>query len=370
MRITSFRITRFQFLRDRVIGDSQVAIDQLHAGTLELIGEKGTVGLGFFGSLFHPLPALAEIERIFREEVWPGLEGQEPGALVHRVTKPRGGNRRGMSLPFGEAVQQALWDLFAKDLGMPLSRLLGATRDRVRAYASGLCYHLSDDEFSAFFARANELGYSAFKIKVGHPDVEWDLNRLRLLVKAVRKDALIMVDANEAWSAKEALMRLDVYRRAGRELLWVEDPIPRDDFIGLKMLRDSAPWTQINSGEYLDLQGKMALLQAEGADILNVHGPVTDVMRVGWYAATRNIPVSLGNTFLELGINMAVALPGVEWLEYSFQNYNHLVDEPIEIRDGYAYAPQRPGHGLVLSETTRREWAVADVIPRAAMKLP
>jgi hypothetical protein len=54
---------------------------------------------------------------------------------------------------------------------------------------------------------------------------------------------------------------------------------------------------------------------------------------------------------------MAVALPEVGWLEYSFQNLDHLIEEPIEIRDGYAYAPARPGHGLVLSETARRKHA-------------
>ena len=43
--------------------------------------------------------------------------------------------------------------------------------------------------------------------------------------------------------------------------------------------------------------------------MLNVHGPVIAVMRVGWIAAHRNIPVTLGNTFLEVGVNMAVALP-------------------------------------------------------------
>ena len=54
---------------------------------------------------------------------------------------------------------------------------------------------------------------------------------------------------------------------------------------------------------------------------------------------------------------MAAGQPEVEWLEYSFLNYDHLVETPIEIRDGYAYAPNRPGHGLVLSEDARREWA-------------
>ncbi len=80
-------------------------------------------------------------------------------------------------------------------------------------------------------------------------------------------------------------------------------------------------------------------------------------MRIGWLAAELGVPISLGNTFLEIGVHMATALPEVEWLEYSFQNFDHLVATPIEIRGGYAYAPNRPGHGLVLSEEARHEWA-------------
>lgn len=80
-------------------------------------------------------------------------------------------------------------------------------------------------------------------------------------------------------------------------------------------------------------------------------------MRIGWLAAELGVPISLGNTFLEIGVRMATALPEVEWLEYSFQNFDHLVETPIEIRGGYAYAPNRPGHGLVLSEEARHEWA-------------
>jgi L-alanine-DL-glutamate epimerase-like enolase superfamily enzyme len=178
-----------------------------------------------------------------------------------------------------------------------------------------------------------------------------------LLRSCVPVGCAVMIDANEAWSAKEALVRMEAFRRAGHELLWVEDPVLRDDFAGLRMLRSAAPWTQINAGEYLDLHGKRLLLDADAADILNVHGQVSDVMRIGWLAADKGVPVSLGNTFLEVGVHMAAALPEVEWLEYSFQNFDHLVEQPIEIRDGFAYAPDRPGHGLVLSEAARREWA-------------
>lgn len=356
MTLSKFRITRFQFARDRVIGDSQVRADDVNVAALELISDTGAVGLGFVQTLFAPLPDQAEIESVFEREVWPGLEGQKAIALVHRVNRPRGGNQRAFSLPFNEAIQVALWDLAAKEAGLPLHVLLGSRRNRVRTYASGLDFHLSDEQFVALFKHAASLGYEAFKIKVGHPDFGRDMRRLELLKSCVPEGSKLMIDPNEAWNSKEALMKLEAIRAAGHDLLWVEDPILRHDYEGLRTLRHAASWTQINSGEYLDLQGKRLLLDAFGADILNVHAQVTDVMRIGWLAADLGIPVTIGNTFLEVGIHMAAALPEVEWLEYSFQNFDHLVEQPIEIRDGYAYAPDRPGHGLVLSQMARDRW--------------
>jgi L-alanine-DL-glutamate epimerase-like enolase superfamily enzyme len=364
MRLAEFRITRFQFARDRVIGDSQVRADSADVAALELIDEQGRVGLGFAQSLFRPLPSAEEITRVFAGEAWPAMRGEAPISLVHRVNRPRGGNQRSYSLPFEEAIQVALWDLAAKQLGMPLHKLLGSRRDRVRAYASGLDFHLSDHEFVELFGHANSIGYSAFKIKVGHPDFDRDLHRLNLLVKTVRPGALVMIDANEAWGAKEALVKLTAIRDAGFRIHWVEDPILRSDFAGLRELRQGATWTLINSGEYLDVVGKRHLMLAGGTDILNVHGFVTDVMRIGWFAAEIGVPVSLGNTFLEMGVHMACALPEVEWLEYSFQNFDHLVEQPIEIRDGWVFAPDRPGHGLVLSETARRDWSRPEILSR------
>lgn len=364
MALSSFRITRFQFARDRVIGDSQVRADDVNVAALELISDSGEIGLGFIQTLFTALPSQSEIERVFAAEVMPGIEGREAIGLVHRVSRPRGGNLRSYSLPFHEALQVALWDLAAKEAGLPLYRLLGGERNKVRAYASGLDFHLDDAEFEKLFAYAASIGYRAFKIKVGHKDFERDLGRLGILKKVVPQGSRIMIDANEAWSSKEALVKIETIQKAGFDLLWVEDPILRSDFAGLKTLRESTRRTQINSGEYLDLSGKRLLLEAEGADIINVHGQVSDVMRIGWFAAEKAIPVSLGNTFLEIGVHAACALPEVEWLEYSFQNFDHLVEEPVEIRDGWAYAPDRPGHGLVLSEAAREEWARPEVLGR------
>jgi len=364
MQIVDFRITRYQFPRDRVIGDSQVRADEVHLATIELIGERGETGLGFMQSLFHPLPAEKEIERTFREECWPSLEGQHAEALAHAVRRPRGGNVRRLGLPFEEALQHAVWDLFAKSVRMPLWKLLGAQRREVNVYASGLDFHLGDEEFERLFAQAAAQGFRAFKIKVGHPDFERDLHRLAILKKVIDANALVMVDANEAWTPKEAVRNLTLMQRAGHDIYWIEDPILRDDFTGLKLIQDQCGPTLVNAGEYLDVSGKRKLLEARVCDLLNVHGQVTDVMRIGWLAADMGARISMGNTFLEVGVNMALALPGVEWLEYSFQNFEHLVEQPYEIRDGRIFGSEAPGHGLVVSELARRTWHRPDVLSR------
>ncbi len=353
--IESFTITRFSYPRDRIIGDSQVRSDWQHIGALELHASNGRTGLGFFLSLFVPLPSVAELERLFRETAVPNLIGQNAFALVNQIKRPRGGNQQ--SNMFAEAINQALWDINAQTLSLPLYRLLGGQCERVRAYASPLDFHLSDEAFCTLLQRGQKMGFTAYKIKVGHPELAWDVARLQLARETVGSDAILMADANEAWTPKEAIRRMHAFRDAGIMLYWIEDPCLRDDFTGLREIRQAVPFTHVNSGEYLNLHGKQQLMAQGGVDILNIHGHFSDGLRAGWLAAEYGLPVSLGNTMLELGIHLAAALPETSWIEYSFLNFNHLVEEPIQFIDGYAVAPDRPGHGLVLSEKARRELA-------------
>ena len=359
--IRDFTITRFAFRRDRIIGDSQVGFDICNVAVLELHDEAGHTGTGWMLNLFHPLPDRAELERCFRTEAFGGLKGQHPVSLIHRISRPRGGNQRPISHGMGEAIDQALWDLASQQAGLPLYRYLGGTNPRVRAYASGLDFHLSDAQYVEFFAKAKAMGFEAFKIKIGHPDLAWDLKRLRLLKEAVGPDPIIMVDANEAWTPKQAIRALHAYRDAGHDILWIEDPCLRDDFEGLRQVSEALPFTHINTGEYLDLSGKRRMIEARAVDFMNVHGKMSDVMRACWLAAEYGVKVTLGNTFLEVGVHIAAALPEAEWIEYSFQNYKHLTDTPIVFDHGYAIAPDVPGHGLALSDDARRNHAVATV---------
>jgi L-alanine-DL-glutamate epimerase-like enolase superfamily enzyme len=272
------------------------------------------------------------------------------------VRRVRGGNLRRMTLPFEEALQHAVWDLFAQQMDQPQWRLLGAERESVPVYASGLDFHLSDADFVELFGKAAGQGFRGFKIKVGHPELERDLHRLDLLSKATGGRGPVMIDANEAWTAQQTVDALRAFERAGHQIFWVEDPLPRNDIDGLRMLRRLG-LTRVNSGEYLDLSGKRHLLEARACDMLNVHGQVGDVMRAGWLANECNVEVTLGNSFLEVGVNMALALPGVQWLEYSFQNFDHLVEEPFVMTDGLIRGKTIPGHGLKLRREVREKRA-------------
>jgi L-alanine-DL-glutamate epimerase-like enolase superfamily enzyme len=258
-----------------------------------------------------------------------------------------------MGLPFEKGLQDAVWDLLGKQMGLPLWRMLGAEGQSVPVYASGLDFHLSDHDFSELFGNAAEQGFCGFKIKVGHPDLERDLHRLSLLRTATSGRGRVMIDANEAWTAQEAVEAIRLFQKEGHEIFWVEDPVARHDFAGLQMLRRLG-LTRINAGEYLDLSGKRRLLEAHACDMLNVNGPTGDGMRAGWLADDSNVEITLGNTFLEIGVHLALALPDVRWLEYSFQNFDHLVEQPFEIAEGRIHARDVPGHGLQLSEAARR----------------
>ncbi len=345
MKINGYTLHRVHLKLPRPIGDSQVRFVDHWITVLELATDDGLTGVGFELQQGKPTPALAQLQAQFEYNVWPSLKGASPFGEALRIGRPRGGNVGAATLPLG--VETALWDLAGKAAGLPLYRLFGGTDPRVPAYGSTLDYHLGDDEFRTRLGEFQAMGFRAVKIKVGHPDIRWDLKRLAIVLEMFGPDVELMVDANEAWSPKEALVRAHRYREEGFDLYWIEDPISRDDYQGYARLA-GLPFTRINTGEYLGFSGKRRLLESGGVDVLNIHGQIGVSRAAAQLAGDFGVPVAMGNTLLEIGVHLAASLPECLSMEYSDLMWNCLAKEPVRFEGGYAFAPDRPGHGIDL----------------------
>ncbi|MFO1020634.1 MAG: mandelate racemase/muconate lactonizing enzyme family protein [Planctomycetales bacterium] len=357
MKLTSYDLHRVHLAPPRLIGDSQAC--SAPSGDRSGIAHRpGFSGVGFDLQQGTPTPPLAHLKKQFEAGAWKTLKEGTPWGLALKLTRPRGGNVGGgyLTLP----VETALWDLLAKEQQVPLYRLLGGTNPRVPAYGSTLDFHLTDEDFRKRLHEFKEMGFRAVKTKVGHPSLEWDLRRLQIVHEIFGKDVTLMVDANEAWSPKEALARIHAYREAGIRLFWLEDPIDRNDFTGLRRLCEEAGDTRINTGEYLGFSGKRQLLEQHAVDVLNIHGSISMSRAAAHLAGDYGIPVSLGNTLLEIGVHLAASLPECLFLEYSDLSWNRLAENPVEFKEGYAIAPDRPGHGLTLNLAVLADCSRAD----------
>jgi L-alanine-DL-glutamate epimerase-like enolase superfamily enzyme len=355
MKIVDYRLHRLLIELPIPIGDSQVIFTEHWTSVLELIDDEGRTGVGFDIQQGKPTPALKQLRDQFEYNAWPMLKGTDPFGNALRITRPRGGNVGSGTLPV--AVEVALWDLMGKSVGLPLYRLLGGTNPKVPAYGSTLDFHLSNDEFRNRLGEFNEMGFSSIKIKVGHPDINWDLKRLQIAREVMGTQGDLMIDANEAWSVKEAIVRANRYRDAGFDIFWIEDPITRDDYAGYHVLAKEIPFARINTGEYLGFSGKRRLLEAGGVDVLNVHGAIGMSRSAATLAGDFGVPVSLGNTVMEIGVHLAASLPECLYIEFSDLAWNRLAMQPVEFSGGFATAPDRPGHGIELDRDALAEYA-------------
>jgi len=126
--------------------------------------------------------------------------------------------------PFGAclaALDQALTDLAARRAGLPLWRYLGGLRGGVPVYASGL----GPDGAEALAQQARQRGFRAFKLKVGFGR-DRDLANVHALRDGLPDTAMLMIDANQAWSAEEAQAMARELRDF--DLGWLEEPIAAD----------------------------------------------------------------------------------------------------------------------------------------------
>jgi len=351
MEITDYTVRHFVIPLERSIGDSQIdPIERYELAYLELQTDSGHTGIGIDGVNFGGDITLPEgyLDAQF-EPRGEALIGASPAAVLHRQSRGRGGQYG--SGQFDRLVDFALWDLVAKRHELPLYELLGGDEPRVDAYASALAFHHDAETTRRIYEQFVDRGFVDAKVKIGFDTVEEDIERLQLVDDVFDGCRRLMIDANEAFSPKEAIRRGRAYADAGFDLYWFEDPVTRTDIEGVRRVTDALVDTHLNGGEYVDLVGKRELLEARAVDTLNVHS-ISGGRAAATIAHTYGVPLSVGNTPGDLGAHLAAALPECLAVEHSMSPVNALFDGGVAFENGDAVLPDTPGHGLTLDEET------------------
>ncbi len=218
-----------------------------------------------------------------------------PAAWAAMVYAIRNLGRPGICSMAISAVDNALWDLKARLLNVPLVKLLGGARAAVPVYGSGGFTSYSLDRLQEQLGGWARQGIRRVKMKIGtHP--EDDLDRVRAARQAVGPDVELFVDANGAYSRKQALVQAEAF--AGLGVRWFEEPVSSDDLDGLRLLRDRAPaGMNIAAGEYgYDLPYFRRMLEAGAVDVLQADATrcagVTGFLQVATLCQARSLPLS------------------------------------------------------------------------------
>ena len=160
------------------------------------------------------------------------------------------------------AVDSAMWDLKARILGLPLVTLFGAARDSVAVYGSGGFTSYDNEQLRKQLSGWAQQGIPRVKMKVGREPLR-DVERVAAARDAIGPKVELFVDANGAYTRKQALALADRFQELG--VSWFEEPVSSDDLEGLHFLRDRVPGgMEIAAGEYgYDLPYFERMLAAE-----------------------------------------------------------------------------------------------------------
>lgn len=256
------------------------------------------------------------------------------------------------------AVDNALWDLLGKIHNLPVYKLLGGYQDKVPIIAIGGYYEAQkkQSDLNDEMLHYKEIGMAGVKFKVGRRSVTEDLERVARVREVVGEDFIIVCDANQAWTPKQAIE----FCRGAESLNigWIEEPIIwYDQFEGLRMVRDSTS-IPVNAGQgEISAYGCRDLVIRNSVDILNVDvtiaGGVTEWRRIAQMAHLFHVQMA-HHEEPQIALHLLAAVPNALYVEI-FPNYKRdpmWVDLPIEqpvIRDGYMEVPDRPGFGIDLN---------------------
>lgn len=258
---------------------------------------------------------------LIREKLFPLIRGKN--ALNNCLLRDqlnaavRNFGRRGIASSAIAAVDAALWDLKARLLGVSLAQLLDAVREKIPVYGSGGFTSYSEKQLAGQLEHWVDEGISMVKMKVGR-DPGADERRVRLARRAIGREAGLFVDANGAYTRKQA--QAFAQKFSEDSVTWLEEPVTSDNLDSLRFLCERVPaGMEIAAGEYnYDCIEALGMLQTGAVDVLQADATrcgVTGFLQMAQLCEAFQVPLS-SHTAPALHAHLCCVAPSARHVEY------------------------------------------------------
>ena len=241
-----------------------------------------------------------------RHYIAPRLVGQEIADLNRLTRLVQGAMEKNSSAK--AAVEIAIYDLFGQLYGAPLYKLLGGGDPVITTDIT-----ISVDTIDKMVAdslKAVERGFDSLKIKVGK-DIGVDIERTKAIYAAVEDRALLRLDANQGWTAKQAVYAIQELERAGVKLELVEQPVKAHDLEGMRYVTERVNTPVMADESVFGPMQVIELIRMRAADIINIKlmktGGISNAIRIADIAALHGVECMIG-CMLEGSISVAAAV--------------------------------------------------------------
>jgi L-alanine-DL-glutamate epimerase-like enolase superfamily enzyme len=241
-----------------------------------------------------------------RNVIGPRILGQDVANLNRITGLVQGAMEKNTSAK--AAVEIALYDLWGQLYGAPLYRLLGGGDPVITTDITISVDYI--DKMVADSVAAVERGFASLKIKVGK-DMGVDIERVKAIHAAVEGRALLRLDANQGWTAKQAVTAMHALEQAGVHLELLEQPVKARDIDGLKYVTDRVNTPVMADESVFGPAEVFDLIQRRAADIINIKlmktGGLSNAIRIADIAGLYGVECMIG-CMIESSISVAAAV--------------------------------------------------------------
>lgn len=208
------------------------------------------------------------------------------------------------------AVDMALWDLYGQLYRIPVYKMLGGCRKQI---VTDITISVNDPEEMARDAiNAVERGYETLKVKVG-ANPALDVARLAAVRQAIGPDYQIRIDANQAWTPKQAVRILNQMQDKGLDIEFVEQPVAARDFEGMKYVTERSHVPVLADESVFSPDDALKIMQMGAADLVNIKlmkcGGIYNALKIASAAEVYGVECMIGCMLeAKISVNAAVHL--------------------------------------------------------------